>query len=149
MSKQFHPVYLLHILFILALWGLVFFCMFRFPQSLPSLTDRRMFYACVAAGAMAAAVAFVFLRLGALSRDSAAMFRRTATGDAVLLASLGILGPAFWMARDQTLFLCALLGGLVILQTHVPLLDDEEFEPPGFQEHMPDPEREGAGESHE
>jgi hypothetical protein len=148
MSKKFHPVYLLHILFILVLWGLVFFCMFRFPQSLASLTNRRMFYACVAAGVAAAGVAFVFLRLGALVQEPAVMFRRAVVGDALLAGALGILGPVFWMARDQTLFLCALLGALIILQTHVPLLDDEEFEPPGFQEHVPDPAREGQDEPH-
>ena len=138
-TRQFHPVYLLHILFILVLWALVFFCIFRFPQSMPLLKDRAVFYTLTAFGIAAAGVAFIFLRLGALAANAAAMFRRTAMGDALLMAALGLLGTVFWVARDQTLFLCAFLGTLVILQTHVPLLDDEEFEPPGFPEQVPGP----------
>ena len=139
MSKKYHPVYLLHVLFILASWAILFFSMFRFPQDMPVLTGPHLFYGLCIAGCLLCAVAFVFLRLGALAKDAPTMYRRTAVGDAFMLLSITALGSTFWMARDQTLFLCAVLGILVILQTHVPLPEDEEFDPPEFKENFPDP----------
>jgi len=147
MSKKYHPIYLLHVLFILALWGILFFSMFRYPHDLRSLPDARLFFGLTILGGLVAAVAFVFLRLGALAKDASAMYRRTAVGDGILLIAAVILGAAFWWAREQTLFLCAVLGSLVLLQTHVPLPEDEEFDPPEFKDHVPPAGQEPRGES--
>jgi hypothetical protein len=135
--KKHHPVYLFHLLFILLLWTGLFAAMFYFPMTAPAMMSVRIFnIACALAAALAAA-ALVLLRIGALSTDPARMFRRTAAGDLLLVLALGVAGPVFWLVRDQILFICALLGAVLILQTHVPLLDDEDLDPPGLKEHLP------------
>ena len=136
-ANKHHPVYLLHLLFILLLWTALIAAMFRFPITRPALMSVRAFNAACALALVAAAAALVFLRIGALSTDPARMFRRTAVGDLLLVLALGVAGPVFWLARDQVLFLCALLGAVLMLQTHVPLLDDEDLDPPGLKEHLP------------
>jgi|GEM_PF-3031293 len=136
-SRKHHPVYLLHLLFILVLWTALIAAMFRFPMTAPALMSVRVFNIACGMAAVVAVAALILLRIGALSMDPSRMFRRTAAGDVLLLLALAISGPVFWLARDQTLFLCALLGAVLMLQTHVPLLDDEDLDPPGLKEHLP------------
>lgn len=129
-KRRMHPVYGVHVFFIVSLWALVIWALFSFPVGLPAFRSARLFWGLVAAGCVPAAVGFVFLRMGGLAAEPGPMYRRTALGDALIALSLGILLPLFGAAFDRFLFMTACLGGLVILQTHVPFEDDESLDPP-------------------
>jgi len=125
-----HPVYGVHVFFIVSLWALFFWAVFAFPMGLPAFRSVRLFWGLVAAGCIPAAAGFVLLRMGGLAVEPAPMFRWTAWGDALLALALAVLLTVFGLTRDALLFMTACLGGIVILQTHVPFVDDEALDPP-------------------
>jgi hypothetical protein len=125
-----HPVYGVHVVFILLLWAAFFWAAFAFPPGPSAIRSARLFWGLVAAGLVPAAAGFVLLRRGGLAAEPGAMFRRTVWGDALTALALAVLLAVFWLTRDAMLFMTACLGGLVVLQTHVPFVDDEALDPP-------------------
>ena len=126
----------MHLLFILLLWTALIAAMF-YSHDPTRAHERARFQHRLRPDGGAGIAALILLRIGALAMDPVRMFRRTAVGDLLLVLALAIAGPVFWLARDQILFLCALLGAVLMLQTHVPLLDDEDLDPPGLKDHLP------------
>jgi hypothetical protein len=125
-----HPVYGVHVLFIVGLWAAFLWAALAFPAGLSAIRSARLFWGLVAAGCLPAAAGFIFLRMGGLAAEPAAMYRWTARGDALLALALAVLLTVFRLSHDALLFMAACLGGLVILQTHVPFVDDEALDPP-------------------
>lgn len=125
-----HPVYGVHVFFIVCLWAAFLWAVFSFPLDLPAFRAVRLLWGLVAAGCVPAAAGFVLLRKGGLAAEPGAMFRWTAWGDALMALSLAVLLGVFWFSRDHQLFETACLAGIVVLQTHVPFVDDEALDPP-------------------
>lgn len=124
-----NSLYLIHFFLIILLWFLFFiFFFFDIPNlnfSIPNL----FFYFFLLFGIFFYVLGFYFLRKGSLVEEEHKIFKFSKKGDLFLISGFIILFITFFLKRNPNLYLSLILGTLVILQTHFPLIEDESLYP--------------------
>lgn len=121
--------YLIHLFLILILW-ILFFYLFFFNQRIINFNYKKIyFYVFEGIGFIIWSLGFFFLRKSSLSDKEEKMFHFAKKGDLFLISGFLISFLTSFIYGYKNFSFGIILGTLIILQTHFPLVEDESLYP--------------------